>query len=353
MQLSKRINWFVLITPLLLFSLGFITLLSTIPELAKNQFLFLLIGIFLYAVFSVIDYRILGYFWKHIYISTVVLLVLTDVVGREILGSARWLQIGSFTVQPSEFAKVVVIIVVSHLLSSSSDTFKNYKIPLKVAALVLPIAILVFFQPDLGTSIVIFSILFGLYWYGGLKKIYFLLLVLLAGVFSSPVWGILKDYQKERILVFLNPKLDVLGSGYNVLQSTIAIGSGGLWGRGYGRGTQSHLLFLPVFWTDFIFAAFAEEWGFVGVVILLLLFSILLYSIVHISVNTKDTFGSLVCMGVFVVFFLQFIVNVGMNLSLMPVTGIPLPLVSYGGSSLLSSAILLGLVQSVYIHEKA
>ena len=217
---------------------------------------------------------------------------------------------------------------------------------------IVPLFGLVFIQPDLGTSIVIISIVLAILWFGGLKKIYFVVSLLLVGVFSTPLWSLLKDYQRERILVFLNPSLDILGSGYNVIQSSIAIGSGGLFGRGFGRGTQSHLQFLPVFWTDFVFAAFAEEWGFVGVMLLLSLFTILFFIILTISVKTKDSFGSLISIGVFTVFFLQFIVNVGMNLGIMPVTGIPLPLVSYGGSSLLTSAFLLGLVQSVWIHEK-
>ncbi|MBT6401516.1 rod shape-determining protein RodA [candidate division WWE3 bacterium] len=352
MQFPKRINWFLLVIPILIFALGFVTLFSTQPDLARNQLVFFAISIVVYLGVALVDYRVWGHFWKPMYFVTLGLLVLTFVLGQELFGSTRWLQIGSFNLQPSEFTKIVVIMVVAFLLSKKSDSIENPKYLLNIMLYIVPLFGLVFIQPDLGTSIVIISIVLAILWFGGLKKIYFVVSLLLVGVFSTPLWSLLKDYQRERILVFLNPSLDILGSGYNVIQSSIAIGSGGLFGRGFGRGTQSHLQFLPVFWTDFVFAAFAEEWGFVGVMLLLSLFTILFFIILTISVKTKDSFGSLISIGVFTVFFLQFIVNVGMNLGIMPVTGIPLPLVSYGGSSLLTSAFLLGLVQSVWIHEK-
>jgi rod shape determining protein RodA len=207
---------------------------------------------------------------------------------------------------------------------------------------------LVFIQPDLGTSIVLVLVVLGMLLYTNFNKIYFLILLSLFGILSAPVWNLLADYQKERILVFLNPQLDVLGAGYNVIQSLIAIGSGGIFGRGFSQGTQSHLHFLPAYWTDFAFASFAEEWGFIGVVVFFGLYTAFLFIILRVAFIVKDSFGSVLCFGVFLVFLVQFIINVGMNLGLMPVTGIPLPLVSYGGSSLLISCILLGLVQNVW-----
>jgi rod shape determining protein RodA len=352
MRLPKRINWLVLVLPVLLFTLGFVTLFSTDSGLAKQHLLFFVIAAVIYLGVSLIDFRNFSYFWEPLYLLTVGLLLLTYFVGNEIFGSARWLQLGIINIQPSEFAKVMVILLVGSLLSKKPESLTSPKYLLKMLLLVLPLFILVLIQPDLGTAIVILAIVASLLWFGGLKKLYFLVGFLLLGVFSSPVWSFLRSYQKERILVFINPALDLLGAGYNVIQSTIAIGSGGLFGRGFGRGTQSHLQFLPVFWTDFIFAAFAEEWGFLGVFILLLLYSTLLIAIISVGMKSKDSFGSLICIGAFTVLFTQFLVNVGMNLGVMPVTGIPLPLVSYGGSSLLTTAVLLGLVQSVYIHEK-
>lgn len=352
MRFPKKTSWPLLIIPILIFTLGYVTLFSTQPDLASNQLIFAVLAIIIYFFVSTFDYRIWGHFWRPIYFITLVLLILTFLLGQEVFGSTRWLQFGPFNFQPSEFTKIVIILVVAKLAIKTKIPLGNFKKLLNMTFYVVPMFLIVLFQPDLGTAIVVLAITLGILWFGGLKKIYFLIATLLFGVFSAPIWTFLKDYQKERILVFVNPTLDILGSGYNVIQSTIAIGSGGLLGRGFGRGTQSHLQFLPVFWTDFIFASFAEEWGFIGVLILVFLFLILFISIIQVAVKTKDSFGSLVSIGVFIVFFLQFFVNVGMNLGIMPVTGIPLPLVSYGGSSLLSSAFLLGLVQSVWIHEK-
>jgi rod shape determining protein RodA len=189
--------------------------------------------------------------------------------------------------------------------------------------------------------------------FAGLDKWYFIISFLALGIFSSPLWGILKDYQKKRMLVFLNPSLDVLGSGYNVIQAQIAVGSGGLFGKGFGHGTQSQLNFLPAHWTDFAFASFSEEWGFVGVALMVLLFLLLLIVLMLIYKRTQNGGGSLIVGGVFAVFLTQFLINVGMNLGVMPVTGIPLPFISYGGSSILVSLLLLGLVQSVIIYSHA
>ena len=353
MKLPKKINWFLLIFPVLIFSLGFVTLFSTNLQLATNQLVFFVLGVAVYAFVSLVDYRLWGYYWRQLYFVGLIVLLMTYFVGHEVFGSSRWLQIGPFTLQPSEFAKIITLITVSYFISRGDRGIKEVKEVLRIAAFVIPLVLLVLIQPDLGTSIVILLIFVGCLWFGGLKKIYFFIGALFLGIFSSPFWNLLKDYQKERILVFLNPTLDTLGSGYNVIQSTIAVGSGGLFGRGFGRGTQSHLQFLPVFWTDFIFASFAEEWGFIGVLVLLLIYAAFLVSVLVVGLRTKESFGSVIAVGVFVVFFFQFLVNVGMNLGLMPVTGIPLPLVSYGGSSLLTSAFLLGLVQSVWIHERA
>jgi rod shape determining protein RodA len=347
----KKINWILAIFPILIFSLGQITLISTHPDLSGNQIIFFCISYALFWLFSIVDYRIWGHLWKFIFWSVLGLLILVVVVGKEILGSSRWLSFGSFNLQPSEFAKIAVVLVVSYLVSIDKDSLKDFKKLFFILATVLPFFILVFLQPDLGTSLIILMVSLSIFWYAGLNKIYYLVAVLLGGAFSEPVWALLHDYQRQRILVFLNPKLDTLGSGYNVIQSMIAVGSGQLFGQGFGRGTQSHLQFLPIYWTDFIFAAFSEEWGFIGVFGLITLYTTLLFAILYITSKTKDAFGSLVGLGVFVVFFSQFFINVGMNLGLMPVTGIPLPLVSYGGSSLITSFILLGIVHSVWINR--
>ena len=352
MKLLKKANIFLVIFPLLIFLLGIITLFSTEPSLAKNQLIFFAVGIMLYLFFLLVDYRIWTQFLKSFYIVIMGLMLTTFVFGQKFFGSARWLQFGEFNLQPSEFAKVVVVLLSAYLVATKpkSESWLN---TLKTTALYfIPLIILVLLQPDLSTAIVLSLIILVVFWFSDINKAIFLVLFSAAGLFSTPFWSSLRDYQKERILVFLNPTLDVLGSGYNVIQSSIAIGSGGFLGRGFGRGTQSHLQFLPVFWTDFIFAAFAEEWGFIGVLIILFLYIALLVTLIFMISKIKESFGVLILVGVFTTIFIQFFVNVGMNLGIMPVTGIPLPLVSYGGSSLITSALLLGLAQSVWIHEK-
>ncbi|MBI2414688.1 rod shape-determining protein RodA [candidate division WWE3 bacterium] len=351
MQSKKKINWFLAILPILIFSLGETTLISTHPDLSTSQIVFFLVGYIVFWVMSLFDYKMLGHLWKAIFGVTIGLLITVVVIGKEILGSTRWLDLGAFHLQPSEFAKIAVVIIISHLIARDKESIYNFKKLGFIFLVTLPFFLLVFLQPDLGTSMILLFVSAGIFWYAGLNKLYYLVAFLVVGVFSQPVWQLLKDYQKQRILVFLNPTLDTLGAGYNVIQSMIAVGSGQIYGRGFGRGTQSHLQFLPIYWTDFIFAAFSEEWGFIGVLGLVTLYVTLLGVILYISLKATDAFGSFLAMGVFIIFFAQFFINIGMNLGLMPVTGIPLALVSYGGSSLLTSMILLGIVHSVWINK--
>ncbi|KKU30599.1 MAG: Rod shape-determining protein RodA [candidate division WWE3 bacterium GW2011_GWA1_46_21] len=352
MNLLRRIDAGVALAPLLIFSIGAVTLLSTSSDRVTNQLFFFSFGLALYILAALIDYEFYKHYWFVAYGVVVALLALTYLAGHVVGGAARWLNLSLFTIQPSEFAKVAVVIFTASLISTLKRRSLNPTFLVRLTALFLPVLFLVVVQPDLGTAIILLLIFVGILFYAGVNKIYFVLAFVVLGLFSSPIWANLHDYQKERIIVFLNPTLDVAGSGYNVIQSTIAIGSGGLLGRGFGHGTQTHLQFLPVYWTDFIFAAFAEEWGLVGVVCILVFYAALLVSVLRISFKVESSFGSLLCAGVFILFFSQFGINVGMNLGILPVTGIPLPLVSYGGSSLVTSLFLLGLVQSVWIHRR-
>jgi len=266
-------------------------------------------------------------------------------------GAVRWLEIGAQQFQPSEFSKVALILFLASLLRKRCGSVSRKIFLLSLASTMLPV-VLVYFQPDLGTAIILLTIWLGLIIAAGLKPVN-LFLMLAGGLgFLVPLWSLLKDYQRQRILNFLNPALDPLGGGYNVLQSTIAVGSGQIWGRGFGRGTQSHLQFLPEYHTDFIFASLSEEWGFVGSTLLLLFFAVLLLRILVIAREARDDFGSLLVVGVFSFLLPQVFINTGMNLGLMPITGIPLPLVSYGGSSLWVTMMALGLVQSVAMRRK-
>lgn len=350
MKFSK-LNLSLLITPFLIFTLGAVTLFSTAQDRAKSQILFFTVGLILYFSISFLDFTFFKFYWKYIYAIVLALLIATFLFGNISGGAVRWLSIGAFSIQPSEFAKIAVVLGLAGLISKKGEYLANYKNLLYVLLLVLPILGFVFIQPDLGTTLVILGTATFMLFYAGLNKIYFMYAFIFFGGFSSTLWKLLAPYQQERIMVFFNPTLDTLGSGYNVIQAVISVGSGQIFGRGFGRGTQSHLQFLPAYWTDFIFAAFAEEWGFVGVLGLLFLFGILFATILYISYSTSDIFGNMICIGVFLVFFFQFLVNVGMNMGIMPVTGIPLPLFSYGGSSLIVSMVFLGLVQSVWIHK--
>jgi rod shape determining protein RodA len=207
-------------------------------------------------------------------------------------------------------------------------------------------------QPDLGNAIVYFSFWIVIIFISGFKVWLVPIIICLTVLFIPLFWRFLKDYQKERIVSFLNPQSDPLGIGYNAIQAMVAVGSGGFWGLGLGRGTQSHLLFLPEYHTDFIFASFSEEFGFIGVLLLIFLYCLILTRIIVIGINSQDKFGLLVSGGIFGVLFTQFFINVGMNIGLLPITGITLPLVSYGGSSLLSFAILLGIASNIAKNRK-
>jgi len=344
----KKYNLPLIILPILIFVFGLITLLSTSPSLVSNHILFFILGLAFYFIFASIDYSVYEYLWKYLYIAGAVFLITTVLFAEFRSGSARWLSLGSINFQTSEFAKLTLVLSLASYISQRKQDVNNIKTILFVLLMTSVYTLLIFIQPDLGTSLDGILLAVGILFYAGLKKVYILVSILLAGVFSAPIWNMLKDYQQRRITVFLNPQLDVLGSGYNVIQSIIAIGSGGVMGKGFGQGTQANLKFLPAYWTDFIFASFAEEWGFVGVFLFITLFTILLFWILNIANQAKDLHGKLICVGVFMVFFVQFLVNVGMNLGIMPVTGVTLPLVSYGGSSMFFSMVMLGIVHNVW-----
>lgn len=344
----KKNNLILLISPLIIFSFGFVALLSTSGPLVRSHVVYFIVGYLFFLLFSSLDHAYLKHLWKYIYLVSVILLLITFAFAELRLGAARWIEIGGLTFQTSEFAKFALILAVSSMIENNLSGIKDLRfLGILVLLMALPV-FLIFVQPDLGTTLVLLSTFLGMLFFSGINKMYFLYVFLAAGIFSAPIWHILKDYQKNRILVFLNPQLDVLGSGYNVIQSLIAVGSGGFWGKGFGRGTQANLKFLPAHWTDFIFASFAEEWGFFGVILLIFSFCLLLVTILYVAYKSEELFGKIFCVGVFMVIFIQFMVNVGMNLGVMPVTGVTLPLVSYGGSSMIITMLLLGVVHNIW-----
>jgi rod shape determining protein RodA len=362
----KTLDLALLVIPLLLVGIGIaviysITITNPESDLAARQGWFLLAGLFLYAFFTLVDYRSLRAWSWVIYAATISLLIMVRFAGEVVYGSRRWIDLGFFQPQPSEFAKIAVIVILARLLGDWINRPRGRQLLIGLVLLVLPV-LFILDQPDLGSAIAVFSAGAGVLLLSGLSRKQWLavgasLLLALVIAFGSwkqigPLGGLLKDYQRQRVETWLNPQADASGSGYNVLQALIAIGSGGVLGQGLGYGSQSQLNFLPVAHTDFLFAALAESWGFLGTTAVVVLYWLLLWRLIAAARVARDGFSKLLCLGAAVLFFVQVTVNIGMNLALLPVTGITLPLMSYGGSSLLTMLALLGMVQSVVIREK-
>jgi rod shape determining protein RodA len=300
----------------------------------------------------VIDYHTLLGQVPLLYILSVITLIATFAVGTKVFGSRRWIGYGGLHLQVSEFVKLVIVLLVARYLTELKSERLELRDLLKLAGLVGLPMLLVLVQPDLGTALTYLPILAAGIFLAGLQWRHALfIVVILALILPASYFLILQDYQKTRLITFLNPSQDPKGSGYQVIQSQIAVGSGGLWGRGVTRGSQTQLRFLPVSHTDFIFSAFAEEHGFVGVVVVLGLYFLLLMQIVQNAQTAPDRAGMYICMGVGALLLFHVLVNVGMVVGRMPVTGIPLPLMSSGGSNILSMFLMLGLVNNVRLRR--
>ncbi|HXG39354.1 MAG TPA: rod shape-determining protein RodA [Candidatus Limnocylindrales bacterium] len=310
------------------------------------------VAIVAYGVATAIDYRWLKTLGWPIYVGTLALLVLTLLVGDGVGGTARWVAVGPIVFQFSELAKIGMIVVLARYLSAHRDRIQTLPGIVGACVLVGPPVVLVMLQPDLGTSLVFLAILAGMLFTGG-APLRWLGLLAGTGLAAFPfVWThLLRDYQRERLLAFLDPAADIQGSGYQLYQSQIAVGSGGMFGKGLTNGTQNQLDFLPVQTTDFVFAILAEELGFIGGIVVFALFALLLWRILACAWRSRDPFGLLVATGLASMILFQLFVNVGMVIGIMPITGIPLPFVTHGGASLTSLAIGLGLLQSVNIRQ--
>ena len=330
------------ITGLMGISLALIA--STSPSLLVSQLVFFLIGLILFFIFASLDVRIwIKLIWI-LYFLSVLFLILTY-FGPLVRGATRWIEVFGVRLQPSEIVKPLIIIIFSVLMTQK----KSKKISSRIIHLIYltPLVFLVFKQPDLGNAIVYLFIYLSLLIIDGIPWKVLLGSVILMILLFPVLWYFLQDYQQLRLLSFINPQNDPVGTGYNALQAKIALGSGLLSGMGLGRGTQSKLLFLPEYHTDFVFASLGEELGFIGGFTVLLLYFLLLWKIIKNAVTTEEKLKKFICIGVFSQFFIQVFINIGMNLGLMPITGITLPLISYGGSSIISTFINLGLVLSV------
>lgn len=335
----------------LIVALGAISLLvifSINRNLATNQLIYWIIGAATLSTTSLFPYNNWQRLAVPFYVFVLICLSLLFLVGEPIRGSVRWIDLGPFRFQPSELAKVASIFLLAKFYSErSARKLKNLTASF---AMILPAIVLIFFEPDLGNSFALIAIWFGISLACGFRAktiAGFALIAIVAAIFG---YELLSSYQKDRIATFINPGRDPLGTGYNIIQSKIAIGSGQLFGRGLGQGSQSQLNFLPEAESDFIFASISEQLGFFGAILIVLLQGGLILRILSYTPSIEK-FGQLVIIGTASFLTLQFMVNVGMNLGLFPVTGITLPLVSYGGSSLISILFLLGVVFSVKRYQ--
>jgi rod shape determining protein RodA len=310
------------------------------------------IGAIVFVLATLFDYRWLKTLSWPVYALQLGLLVLTLAIGDGIGNSARWITFGPLTFQFSELAKILMIIVLANFLAGRSQRLDSIATILGACVLVAPPLALVMLQPDLGTSLVFAAILVGMLWMSG-ASMKWLVAMAAAVVAMVPIaWTyLLRDYQKERLTSFLNPKPDISDSGYQLYQSQIAVGSGGWFGRGLTNGTQAQGDFLPVQSTDFVFSVLAEELGFIGAMVLFLLFVLLLWRVLVAGWRSRDPFGTLFSAGIASMVLFQLFVNVGMVMGIMPITGIPLPFVTHGGASLVSIAIGLGILQSINIRQ--
>lgn len=318
----------------------------------QRQGLFALMNFIIIFITLHFDYKSLNRYGNVLYAINLIMLLAVMFVGQSALGAQRWIQIGPISLQPSEFSKIIMIISIAKILDKQTGKLNTIKDVIPIFIYVGIPFLLVLKQPDLGTALVFMAILFGMIFVAGINT-RVLMTIIGAGIAFMPIfWHFLKDYQKKRLTVFIDPNVDPLGSGYHIIQSKIAIGSGMIFGKGLFSGTQSQLDFLPENHTDFIFAVIGEELGFVGAAFVLLLYLVLLYRGVKIAGAARDNFGTLLATGITSMLTFHVLVNVGMNAGIMPVTGIPLPFMSYGVSSLTTNLISIGILLNIYMRRQ-
>jgi len=349
LKFLSKIDFSLLLPALLLSSIGLLMIFSisfeSDPSYFVRQLFYVAFSVVLYIVISKIEFKNLSHVSYILYFGLLVLLLATFFIGIEIRGSVRWLDLGLATLQGSEIAKPVLILGLAHLLAVNRDSpLKGFLLSGVLTA--VPV-IIIASQPDLSTAVILFLTWFFMVFVSGMSFIYISVFTLVA-LASVPIfWNlVLKDYQKTRILTFFNPEFDPLGASYNIVQALIALGSGQLFGRGLGRGTQSHLNFLPEERTDFIFAATGEELGFLGLSLILIIFSFLIFTLLKKAKNATNTESSIFLYGTSFLLAIQFFINAGMNMGIFPVSGVTLPFISFGGSSIVSLFALLAFAAS-------
>ena len=356
----RNMDWILVLTVVALLAIGMVlissathndALVAGYNRFVLRQGIFIGINLILVCLLLRIDYHSLTAVTRPLYIVMLVLLLAVALFGHTSLGAQRWIRIGPVTFQPSEFSKALMIVCLAAFLDRGREYMDELKDYLPAVAYVFVPFFLVLRQPDLGTALVFAAIAFCMFWVCGFKVKWLAVMTGIGAAAAPLLWHLLHEYQRNRIRVFLNPELDPYGAGYHVIQSKIAIGSGMLFGKGWMQGTQSQLSFLPENHTDFIFAVAGEEFGFVGVTLILLLYLILTWRALTIALNAEDRFGRLLETGITGMLLFHVLVNVGMTAGIMPVTGVPLPFLSYGVSSLSTNLVLVGLLLDIHLRQ--
>lgn len=342
--MRKKWDWLLFAQILAIGLISLLIILSINKNLAQNQFIFWLVGLAVLYVVSQFNYHSWQTPTRFIYIGSLIALIALLVIGDPVRGSIRWIDLGFFRIQPSEVAKAASVLLLANFYKDkSARDIKNVIISF---LMILPAILFVFIQPDLGNSLSFLAIWFGVNLAAGFQVKHIATFLFVSAVLLVIFYEMLAPYQKSRLATFVDPGSDPLGTGYNIIQSKIAIGSGKFLGRGFGKGSQSQLNFLPEAESDFIFASIAEQLGFIGSGLLLTLFVWMISRIIQVAKN-KDRYAQLLIIGIVSFLITQFAVNVGMNLAILPVTGITFPFVSYGGSSLLTCLFLMGIVYAI------
>ena len=354
-NVHKDLDGIILLITILLFIIGLVTIYSATQAkgltlsggYSMKQLYWMGLGFAMLFAVIIISYQKFIDLSYILYGINILLLLFVLVAGHIRLGAQRWFSIGAFAFQPSEFIKICLILVLANYVGSKKGAMEDIKSLITPCVLLAIPFGLVLLQPDLGTALLLVPIFLSIMLVAGARPRYLIGMLILGLAVLPFFWHFLHEYQRQRLLVFLNPNIDPLGAGYTIIQSKIAIGSGGLLGKGWTHGTQNQLNFLPERHTDFIFSVIGEEWGFLGSAILVLLYFLIIKRAFNIASLTSDLYGKSIATGVAVMLGLQVVVNIGMTVGLMPVVGVPLPMVSYGGSSLISTLVAVGLLLNV------
>lgn len=369
-RLFKNINIYIPITIILLIIIGMFAISSAVEInrvdsngsiYLKKQIIAAVLGFMIAIFIQFFDYRIFKEYYQLIFGSMVIILSMTHIYGANIAGGRRWLDIGFINFQPSEVSKIVLVLVLATILDRKEELDSLKDLVLPFVYFLIPF-VLIILENDLGTALVLLVILIVMLYVAGFNKKFlygffgggFLTIVTLISshIFFNTPLPFLKEYQLNRLIAFVNPNIDPQGIGYNIIQSKIAIGSGRLTGKGLFEGTQNQLNFLPEKHTDFIFSVIGEEFGFIGVFIVIALFAILFWQLFNVALQAKDRYGKLVVTGIIAMFFFHVVENIGMTMGVMPITGIPLPFISYGGTSMVTSIIAIGIVLNINMRRK-